>query len=373
MRTVVLDTNVLLADPNTLLAYPDAEVLLPETVLGEIDKLKTSRADPELRFRGREVSRILFDLSETGNLLEGVDLPEGGRLRIAPLDNDAEMPEGLSTRNADDRILAVAHQACAAGCEGLTLVTNDLNMLLKAQAFGLTVERREDASDGSWAKRFIVRPFQRYKIPIAILAIAIAVFAGVVAFAFYSSSLVQPGTVVSGVPDEFRDQLSSENRALLDGLTALDADPNDVEAMQSVANAYYNLRDQTGNVAYTQRAISYYERYLAARPDDAAVRTDMAAMYFYSGTTDRAIQEITKVLETEPDHIQANFNLGIFYWRGRQDYEAAALQFSKVEALTRDGDVHAQLINEDAKTNLAAVITEAQEAGQPIDVPGGSI
>lgn len=373
MRTVVLDTNVLLANPDTLLAYPDAEVLLPETVLGEIDKLKTSRADPELRFRGREVSRILFDLSETGNLLEGVDLPEGGRLRIAPLDNDAEIPEGLSTRNADDRILAVAIQSCAAGCEGLTLVTNDLNMLLKAQTFGLNVERHEDVADGSWAKRFIVRPFQRYRIPIAILAIAIAVFAGVVAFAVYSSSLVQPGTVVTGVPDEFRDQLSADNRALLDGLIALEANPNDVEAMGSVANAYYNLRDVSGNVAYAQRAITYYGRYLTERPDDEAFRTDMAAMYFYTGATDRAIQETARVLESEPDHIQANFNLGIFYWRGRQDYVAAALQFVKVEELTLDGDAHAQLVNQDAKANLAAVIQEAQEAGQPINVDGGSI
>lgn len=373
MRTVVLDTNVLLADPDTLLAYPDAEVLLPETVLGEIDKLKTSRVDPDLRFRGREVSRILFDLSETGSLLEGVDLPEGGRLRIAPLDSDADMPEGLSTRNADDRILAVAYQACSTGCEGLTLVTNDLNMLLKAQAFGIAVERREDAADGSWAKRFIVRPFQRYKIPIAILAIAIAVFAGVVAFAVYSSSLVQPSTVVSGVPDEFRDQLSEDNRALLDGLIILETTPTDVEAMKTVANAYYNLRDQTGNVAYTQRAITYYERYLAERPDDVAVRTDMAAMYFYSGATDRAIQEATKVLETEPDHIQANFNLGIFYWRGRQDYEAAALQFTKVEKLTREGDAHSQLVNTESKANLEAVMQEAQDAGQPVTIPGGTI
>ncbi len=66
MRTVVLDTNVLLGDPEILFAFPDAEAIIPETVLGELDKLKTSRADPDLRFRGRKVSRLLFDLSATG-------------------------------------------------------------------------------------------------------------------------------------------------------------------------------------------------------------------------------------------------------------------------------------------------------------------
>ena len=63
-KIVVLDTNVLLADPNSVLSFPRAEVVIPETVLGELDKLKTARVDPDLRFRGREVSRILFELSE---------------------------------------------------------------------------------------------------------------------------------------------------------------------------------------------------------------------------------------------------------------------------------------------------------------------
>ncbi|MBN2841189.1 MAG: hypothetical protein JXP37_09580, partial [Coriobacteriia bacterium] len=202
MRTVVLDTNVLLSDPSVLLSFPDAEVIVPETVLGEIDKLKTSRVDPDLRFRGREVSRILFDFSEMGSLVEGIDLPDGGRLRVMPLESDAALPEGLATRNADDRILAVAYQACSGGCEDLTLVTNDLNMLLKAQTFGIKVERRGE-TDVSLGKR-TVRWFQRYRTPLTILAIAIAVFAGVLALSFYTSRITGGGNGAS-VPTEFRD------------------------------------------------------------------------------------------------------------------------------------------------------------------------
>ena len=71
---VVLDTNVLLADPTVLLSFPRSDVVIPETVLGELDKLKTARVDPDLRFRGREISRILFDLSEEGSLVDGVEL-----------------------------------------------------------------------------------------------------------------------------------------------------------------------------------------------------------------------------------------------------------------------------------------------------------
>src|SRR5664279_865021 len=109
-RVVVLDTNVLLADPTVILSFPRSDVVIPETVLGELDKLKTARVDPDLRFRGREVSRILFDLSEEGSLTEGVELPDGGTLRVAPFDSDTELPNGLQTRNSDDRILATVFQ-----------------------------------------------------------------------------------------------------------------------------------------------------------------------------------------------------------------------------------------------------------------------
>jgi tetratricopeptide (TPR) repeat protein len=366
MRTIVLDTNVLLANPESLLSFADAEVIIPETVLGEIDKLKTQRVDPDLRFRGRQVSRMLFELSETGRLVDGVELPNGGTVRVVPLSSDIELPEGLTGRNADDRILAVAYQTCSQGCEDLTLVTNDLNMLLKAQALGINVERRAEL-EGGWARKYIIRPFQRYRIPLTILAIAIAVFAGVLALAVYTTSLSgnDNGTAV---PTEFRDQLTEPYRNLLDGLVALQKNGTDADALAQVGNAYYGLRDQTGNVQFAQKAISYYDRYLKLKPEDTEVRTDMAVMYFYSGGTDRAIQEATAVLEVESDHVNANYNLGIFYWRGRADYKAAALQFKKVIEITKDGDVHTQLIGQEAKNNIIAVVTEAKTAGQELDV-----
>lgn len=365
MRTIVLDTNVLLANPDTLLSFPEDQVIIPETVLGEIDKLKTQRVDPDLRFRGRQVSRMLFELSETGRLVDGVDLPNGGTVRVVPLSTEIDLPDGLSGRNADDRILAVAYQVCNEGCTDLLLVTNDLNMLLKAQALGISVERRAEL-EGGWTRKYIVRPFQRYRVPLTILAIALAVFAGVLALAYYTTTL-SGGNNTAGVPTEFRDQLSEPYRNLLDGLVALQNNGTDADALAQVGNAYYGLQNQTGNVTFAQKAISYYERYLNIRSDDADVRTDMAAMFFYSGATDRAIQEATTVLQADAEHVNANFNLGIFYWKGRSDFKAAALQFKKVIELTKDGDVHTQLISEQAKSNLLAIVAEAEAAGQEID------
>lgn len=378
MRTVVLDTNVLLSDPGVLLAYPESDVIIPETVLGEIDKLKVSRVDQDLRFRGREVSRMLFELSETGNLVEGVALPDGGTLKVSPLDSELALPEGLGTRNADDRILATAYQACVSGCENLTLVTNDLNMLLKAQTYGIAVERRTEA-DAGFGKRTI-RWFQRYKTPITILAIAVAVFAGVLALSFYTSRLAGVGSGgEAGVPTEFRDLLTTDQRNLLDGLMSLESNPNDLDSILQVGNAYYALRDQTGSAAFAQKGIDYYTRYLQAEPDDADVRTDMAVLYFYIGETDRAIQEASQVIEVDPAHPQANFNLGIFYWRGRSDYQAAASQFMTViDVLETSSDPHDTLVVTDARNNLQQIQQEAAEAGVTIDIdasylPDGAI
>lgn len=367
MRTVLLDTNVLLADPGSLLAFPETEVIIPETVLGELDKIKTSRVDPDLRFRGREVSRMLFELSETGSLIEGVELPDGGSLRVVPFDTEAKLPEGLTSRNADDRILAVALQVCSGDCERLTVVTNDLNMLLKAQALGLEVERHGDGVEGSFTRRYIVRPFQRYRIPLTILAIAIAVFAAIVFITIYN----QPGSgTVSGVPTEFKEQLSSSEQKILDYLLILEHDETDLDTRLALANLYYDLRLQSGNIEYATLAIRHYERFLEVRPDDPDVHADLASAYFYAGQTDRAIQEATKVLETDPDHLQANFNLGIFYWKGRGDYAAAASQFNKVIDLTRDGDERARLIGRDASSTLEQVIQEAIQAGDPVPEEG---
>lgn len=367
MRTLVFDTNVLLADPGAFFAFPDTEIIIPETVLGELDKLKVTRVDPDLRFRGREVSRVLFDLSEQGSLIEGVELPDGGRLRVVPLDTDFELPEGLSARNSDDRILAAAYQVCQNACEdGVILVTNDLNMLLKAQALGLTVQRHGDGVEGSFARRYILKPFQRYRVPISILAIALAVFAAIVFTIMYGQSRA---TGASGIPTEFREQLSSDQLKILDYLNTLQTNETDLDTRLALANIYYDLRLETGDVRYSPLAIRHYERYIEMRPDDLDVRTDLAASYFYGGQTDNAIQEALKVLEREPEHLQANFNLGTFYWKGRQDYAAAAAQFEKVIEFTQQGDAHAQAIGEQAATMLEQVKTEAKAAGQ--ELPSG--
>jgi tetratricopeptide (TPR) repeat protein len=361
MRTVVLDTNVLLSDPDVLLSFQDAQVVIPDTVLGELDKLKTSRVDPDLRFRGREVSRLLFELSEQGNLIEGVKMPDGGLLRIVQLDSDAPFPEELSPKNADDRILAVATQVAAEAEGDLVLVTNDLNMLLKAQTLGVKVQRHFDGVESTFARRFIIRPFQRYKVPIGILALALAVFAAIIVLSIYNPL----NSAQQQVPQEFKDQLTQGQRDVFDQLATLQRNPGDSVTEIKLANTYFNLAQNghINNAQYATYAVQHYQHVLQAQPEDLDVRTDMSIMEFTLGQTDQAIQDTVRVLQKKPDHLQANYNLGIFYWQGRHDLRSATAQFSKVIDLAKN-DASQQTILKDAQARLASVQQEAAKTGK---------
>ena len=376
-KIVVLDTNVLLADPNSVLSFPRAQVVIPEVVLGELDKLKTARVDPDLRFRGREVSRILFELSEVGSLIEGVELPDGGSLRVAPFENEGELPSGLQTRNADDRILATAFQVCSASGKELdvTLITNDLNMLLKAQTLGITVERYADGVDGSFARNYIIRPFQRYKTPITILAVALAVFLAVIVIALYMQR--QPQNSAATLPAEFQNVLTPAQQKALNALQTLQTNPKDPEALLGMANFYYDQRNTAADVdpvtalELGRQSIRYFERYLVISPQDRDAKVDLAALYFYNGQTDQAIRLVGEVLKLDKDHVNANFNLGIFYWKGPQrDFKAGAAQFQKVKDLTVN-DSQAHGLYQQADAFLTQLKTEAKAAGRPIETTAG--
>lgn len=373
MKIYVLDTNVLLADPGVLLSFPGAQVVVPETVLAELDKLKTSRVDPDLRFRGREVSRVLFDLSEQGSLTEGVPLPDGGVLRVSVDENG--MPEGLSARNADDRILAVAYHENerATADDEVRLITNDLNMLLKAQTLHVPVARHGEGLEGSFTRRYIVRPFQRYRIPLTILAVAIAVFAAIVFLVLWGENR----TVSSSLPLEFKNLLSAQQQSALDYLTRLENNPNDTASLIGMANFYYdqNRRAQaSGDAAsassFAIQGLKYYDRYLKLNPNDLNARADYAALLFYNGQSDQAIRQAQEVLRADPNNVSALYNLGIFYWQSnRQDLKQAAAQFRRVLGLVKN-DSSQQGVYQQATLNLEAIRKAAAAKGISIEGTG---
>ncbi len=142
-KVYVLDTNVLLHDPNAMLRFEDNDVILPMTIIEELDRFKKQ---PETTGRNaRQVSRMLDQLHSRGRLTTGVPLDNGGSLRVALCDRETlrSLPVELEGDRADNEILAVAlelRHKC--DCE-VVLVSKDTNLRIKADALGLLAQDYE--------------------------------------------------------------------------------------------------------------------------------------------------------------------------------------------------------------------------------------
>ncbi|WP_374986047.1 PhoH family protein [Streptomyces fradiae] len=151
-RTYVLDTSVLLADPNALTRFDEHEVVLPVVVVTE---LEAKRHHPELGYFARQALRLLDDLRvRYGRLDAPIPVGElGGTLRVELNHSDPGiLPAGYRLGDNDSRILAVARNLQAEGYD-VTVVSKDLPLRIKASSVGLLAEeyRAELAvTDSGW-------------------------------------------------------------------------------------------------------------------------------------------------------------------------------------------------------------------------------
>lgn len=132
----VLDTNVLLHNADSINSFADNIVVLPMSVIEELDKFKSH--NDELGRNARKVIRQLDRLRVNGRLGEGVRLENGGTLMIYTETGKCEDP-GLDMRVPDNRILAVAYTLLRQG-EKVIFVSKDINARLKADALGIGVQ-----------------------------------------------------------------------------------------------------------------------------------------------------------------------------------------------------------------------------------------
>ena len=143
-KIYVLDTNVLLHDAHALFNFADNELVIPLTVLEELDKFKKNQ--DETGRNARQVSRTLDGLRAKGRLTDGVALESGGSLRVVACDRDALelLPLALKADIPDNRILAVAMWMVETRKElPVIFVTKDVNLRIKADTAGLTAQDYE--------------------------------------------------------------------------------------------------------------------------------------------------------------------------------------------------------------------------------------
>ncbi len=142
MKNYILDTNVLLHDPNSLLAFKGNTVLIPIEVIEEIDRFK--RESSELGQNARNVSRTLDGLRAKGHLNKGVKLENGGTLRIIFHDRNGDGSGPFGANTVDSRIVSLSMAVHKAEPKVATiLVTKDINLRIKADTVGLPAEDYE--------------------------------------------------------------------------------------------------------------------------------------------------------------------------------------------------------------------------------------
>ncbi len=140
-KIFVLDTNVILHDSSCIHQFGEHDIIIPITVLEELDSFK--KGNDSLNFHAREFSRTLDSLS--GDKLFNGGVPIGpGRGRIS-IKLDRPFDEGIaanfSAKKADHHILNIGYQVAKEYSDRpVCLVTKDVNLRMKAKAIGLMAE-----------------------------------------------------------------------------------------------------------------------------------------------------------------------------------------------------------------------------------------
>ncbi|KMK96646.1 PhoH family protein [Rossellomorea marisflavi] len=143
-KIYVLDTNVLLQDPQAIFSFQDNEVVIPAVVLEEVDSKK--RYMDEVGRNARHVSKLIDQLRQDGKLHEKIPLYTGGSIRIELNHRSFQQLQDIFVEKTNDnRIIAVAKNLSLeeeAKTDGKTviLVSKDTLVRVKADAIGLIAE-----------------------------------------------------------------------------------------------------------------------------------------------------------------------------------------------------------------------------------------
>lgn len=143
-KNYVLDTNVLLHDPNSIFKFEDNDLLIPIYVIEEIDTFKRDTA--ERGRNARTVVRLLDGLREQhGCLSHGVPVGDGGSLRVYVPTSRPVLSIALNPSSGDHAILQTALNLRDADPDKRTVfVTMDVSLRIRADALGLDTQAYEN-------------------------------------------------------------------------------------------------------------------------------------------------------------------------------------------------------------------------------------
>lgn len=141
-KTFVLDTNVILHDAASIHMFQENDVVIPLTVIEELDHFK--RGSQVINLNAREFARTLDSLTGSAIFNGGVSLGKGkGKLRIAISKGlHTEIKDVFRDDTPDHRVLSVAldYKDKLKNKSQVILVSKDVNLRMKAKALGIPAE-----------------------------------------------------------------------------------------------------------------------------------------------------------------------------------------------------------------------------------------
>lgn len=137
-KTFVLDTNVILHDASSIFHFDDNDIIIPITVIEEIDQFK--RGQDQINYHAREFIRLLDSYPGDKLISTGVNIGTGhGSISILSIATDEpEVKTAFVEQKPDHRILSAAlYLQKNYPKKRVVLVSKDVNLRLKARSLGL--------------------------------------------------------------------------------------------------------------------------------------------------------------------------------------------------------------------------------------------
>jgi PhoH-like ATPase len=138
VKNYVLDTNVVLLDPQAIFKFEDNNIIIPIGVIEELDKFKKDQT--ELGKNARQISRYLDDLRHDGDLRKGVKIGDG----TIAVRYDGNLNSYYKEKNVDLHVIHIAQKTIEKEPDvPCVIVSRDINVRIRANALGIIAENYE--------------------------------------------------------------------------------------------------------------------------------------------------------------------------------------------------------------------------------------
>lgn len=134
---------------------------------------------------------------------------------------------------------------------------------------------------------------------------------------------VMPHPPLSGRRPSLEEMKQMADKQAAPILAKLDKEPNNTDLLVQAGGIYHGAHQ-------FKEAAAFYDRAVAAKPSDVAIRSKLAASLFRMGAVDNAIDQLHEALRYSPTDANSLFNLGMIEWQGKQDAKSALAAWQKL-------------------------------------------